>query len=61
MLFDTCRAVNKLFLGCAGSLLLLELSSTCGELGYSAGAVHRLLIAMASLIAEHGLEAPRLQ
>ena len=55
MLFDTCRAVNKLFLGCAGSLLLLELSSTCGELGYSAGAVHRLLIAMASLIAEHGL------
>ena len=40
-----------LILGCAGSWLF----STCGELGYSAVAVHRLLTAMASLTAEHGL------
>ena len=45
--------------GCAGSLLLHRLSSSCGERGLLSSAVHRLLIAVASLVAEHGLWSER--
>ena len=42
--------------GCAGSLLLLGLFSSCGERGgYFLAVLHRLLIAAASLVAERGL------
>ena len=45
---------NYLFIfGCAGSLLLLRLFSSCSEWGF--------LIAVASLVAEHRLQAHRLQ
>ena len=38
--------------GCAGSFLLRGLFSSCSEHGYSS-AVHRFLLVMASLVAEH--------
>ena len=34
--------------------LAMKAFSSCGELGYSLVAVHQLLIAVASLVAEHG-------
>ena len=42
--------------GCAGSSLLHELFSSCGEQGNSlvAVAMQKLLIAVASFVAEHG-------
>ena len=40
---------------CAGSLLLHGLFFSCGERGYSLVAVHRLLIAGASLLVDHRL------
>ena len=43
------------FLGCVGSLLL-HVGFSCGEWGLIFFAVRRLLIAVASLVAEHGLE-----
>ena len=42
-----------LFIGCAG--LLLRLFSACGEQGLFFVAVCRLLIGVASLVAQHGL------
>ena len=42
-------------LGCAGSLLLHELFSSCSEQGLLCIVVHQLLIAVASLVAEHRL------
>jgi len=44
-----------------GSLLLHWFFSSCGEQGLLLVAVRRCLIAVASLVAEHGLEACRLQ
>ena len=41
--------------GCVGSLLLHAGISSCGEQGLLFVAVHRLLLAVASLVAEHGL------
>ena len=41
--------------GCGASLLLHGLFSSCGELAYSLVAIHRLLVAAASLTAEHRL------
>ena len=45
-----------LFIGCVGSLLLCAgFLSSCGEQGLLFIVVHGLLIAVASLVAEHGL------
>ena len=41
--------------GCVGSSLLCVGFSSCGERGLLFIAVHRLLVAVASLVAEHGL------
>ena len=41
--------------GCFGSLLLCVAFSSCGEWGLLFIAVRGLLIAVASLVAEHGL------
>ena len=47
---------NYLFIyGCAGSSLLYRLFSSCVNRGYFVLAVLRLLILMASLVAEHRL------
>ena len=52
------KRVPKVFIyfGCAGSSLLHELFSSCGEQGNSlvAVAMQKLLIAVASFVAEHG-------
>ena len=45
-----------LFVGCAGSLLLLGLFSSCGKQGRSPGAARGLLTVAASLVEEHGLQ-----
>ena len=51
---------NYLFIfGCAGSLLLLGLFSSCSERGLLSRAVCRLLILAASLAVEHGLSVAR--
>ena len=48
--------------GCAGSLLLFVWAfSNCSEQGLLFIVVHRLLIVVASLVAEHRLQAYRLQ
>ena len=47
-----------LLFGCAGSSLLCGLFSCCGEQGLLS-LVRRLLIAVASLVAEQGLEGTR--
>ena len=45
-----------LFIGCVGSSLLhAGFPSSCSEQGLVFVAVHELLIAVASLVAEHGL------
>ena len=44
------------FIDCTGSSLLCGLFSSCGECGLSLAAVHGLLIAVASLVAEHRLQ-----
>ena len=41
--------------GCVGSSLLRGLFSSCGEQGLLFIVVHGLLIAVASLVVEHGL------
>ena len=43
------------FFGCAGSSLLCGLSLVAARGGYSLVAVHRFLIVVSSLVAEHGL------
>ena len=43
------------FFGCVGSLLLHMAFSSCGEQGLLFVAVHGLLIAVASVVVEHGL------
>ena len=50
-------SLSVFFSGCAGSSLLLRLSSGCGggRGGHSPATVFMLLI-MASLVAEHGLQ-----
>ena len=45
-----------LFIDCAGSSLLCGLFSRCGEHGLSLVAVCGLLIAVASLVAEHRIQ-----
>ena len=47
--------------GCFGSLLLCTAFSSCDEGGLLFVPVHRLLIAVASLVAEQGLQARGLQ
>ena len=47
--------INLVVFGCAGSLLLQELFSSCREWGYCLIAVLGLLIAMAPLIVDRGL------
>ena len=66
--FNSLDAVWKFFLsvffsGCVGSSLLLRLSSGCGGWGgagrggeHSPATVFMLLITVASLVAEHGLQ-----
>ena len=49
------KKLSLCFFGCAGSSLLCELFSSCSERGYSLVVVGRLLITVASLVAEHGL------
>ena len=52
------RTILKFYLfifGCAGSLLLLRLFSSCDKWGLLFVTVLRLLIVVASLVAEHGL------
>ena len=41
--------------GCVGSFCCPQAFSSCGERGLLFVVVHRLLIAVASLVAEHGL------
>ena len=43
------------FCGCAGSLVLCGLTLVAASRGYSLIAMHRILNAVASLAAEHGL------
>ena len=50
--------VSCFFFGCAESSLLCRFSLV-ESWGYSLVAVHGLLIAVASLVAEHGLEGAR--
>ena len=47
-----------LFIGCAGSVLLCGLFSSCSQRGLLSRVGNRLLIAMASLVTEHGLQGP---
>ena len=49
-----------LFVGRAGSLLLLGLFSSCGKQGRSPVAARGLLTVAASLVEEHGLQQLRL-
>ena len=44
-----------IYFGCVGSSLLLTAFSSCGEQGLLFAVVHGLLIAVASLVAGHGL------
>ena len=53
--FVYSRAVCLFVCGCAGSSLLPGLFSSSRKLGYSLVAACGLLIAVASLVAEHGL------
>ena len=59
--FNMQMMLFKIFLfilltfGCAGSLLLHGLSLVVGSRGYPLVVVHGLLIAVASLVAEHRL------
>ena len=46
---------NFIFSGCSESSLPCRLFSSCGEQGLLSRSVHRLLIAVASLIVEHRL------
>ena len=50
-----------LFLAALGLCCCVRAFSSCGERGLLFVAVHRLLIAVASLVAEHGLQAHGLQ
>lgn len=49
------KYVYMFIIGRVGSLLATQAFSSCGERGYSLVAVHQLLIAVASPVAEHGL------
>ena len=49
------------FLAALGLCCCVRAFSSCGEQGLLFVTVHGLLIAVASLVAEHGLEARRLQ
>ena len=51
----TFKNIILFIFGCARSSLLCGLFSSCSEWGLLFIAVHRLLIAVASLIADHGL------
>ena len=48
-----------LFFGCVGSSLLCGLFSSCNEWGSSLAEVRRLLIVVASLATEYGLQGAR--
>ena len=47
--------IDLFIFGCAGSSLLHGVFSSCGGQGYSLVVMHRLLIAVGSLVVEHGL------
>ena len=51
----------NLFLAVLGLRCCARAFSSCGELGLLFVTVHGLLIAVASLVVEHGLWVPRLQ
>ena len=53
--------LKKIIFGCAGSLLLGRLLSSCGGAGVIPASVHRLLTVVASLVGEHGLWSTRAQ
>ena len=56
--WSVCFALKKIILfifGCAGSSLLCGLFSTCSERELLSISVRGLLIAVASLVVEHGL------
>ena len=58
------RTILKFYLfifGCAGSLLLHRLFSSCDKWGLLFVTVLRLLIVVASLVAEHGLCSDEVQ
>ena len=51
-----CDLGHVTYFGCAGSsLLCADFSSSCGKWGLLSGMVPKLLTAVASLVAEHGL------
>ena len=52
---------NLFIFGCAGSLLLHGLFSSCSEQGLLFIALHRLLIEVASFVEENRLEGTELQ
>ena len=52
---QSCFCFVLVFNGCVGSSLLRGLFSGCGERGLLFIAVRGMLIAVASLVAEHGL------
>ena len=55
---EVLRHLSKflsLFFGCAGSLLLCGLTPVAASRDYCLVVVHRILTAVASLVAEHGL------
>ena len=52
---ETFCFLNLFMFGCTGSFLLAPAFSSCGEQGLLFAAVCGLLIAVASLVAEHGL------
>ena len=55
LFFVFCFNLINLFIGCVGSSFCAQAFSSCGERGLLFIAVHGLLIAVASLVAEHGL------
>ena len=50
-----CDSIFFFFLAALGLCCCARASSSCGEQGLLFAAVHGLLIAVASLVAEHGL------
>ena len=60
-LFLYANFKNLFIFGCAGSLLLRGVFSSCSKQGLLIIALHSLLIAGASFVAEHRLKGTKLQ